>query len=346
MVELHRPKGALGKHCGHRRCDDLRTRVEQLHQPLGGPGCALQLAPHLGHGPRPARHYRRIEHERRQLPDRDAPLEHVVPADPENDGHRAKGDQHHQRDQPGLLPDARHAGAVRRLGVVRKAAAIGVLVRVRLHRAYLVHRLVDVDGDVGHPVLAAAGEPPHAPAEQQDRDEGRRHAEQHQQGQLPAGDEQHHGGARHHQEIAHKHGKAVADHLLQLQGVVGQARNHLAGAGGFEKRRLETENMVEHCPAQIGDDALAGAHHQIETEPGGDGQHGSDRNHGGERLVEKPCIAAAEAVVDHVLHALAERQHAAGSDHQGERRRRDARAVRHQEARETGYRFRRGTHRP
>src|SRR5687768_18211803 len=40
---------------------------------------------------------------------------------------------------------------------------------------------------------------------------------------------------------SHEHGKPVADHLLQQGGIVGQARDHLAGA-----RRLEECRSEEH----------------------------------------------------------------------------------------------------
>jgi len=52
--------------------------------------------------------------------------------------------------------------------------------------------------------------------------------------------------------LRNEHREAVADHLLQLRGVVGQARNHLAGAGRLEERRLEAQNVVEHRAAQVG----------------------------------------------------------------------------------------------
>jgi hypothetical protein len=47
----------------------------------------------------------------------------------------------------------------------RERRAILFLVRVGLHGADLVHRLVDVGGDVGDAVLAVARQAAHAPAE-------------------------------------------------------------------------------------------------------------------------------------------------------------------------------------
>ena len=50
----------------------------------------------------------------------------------------------HRRDQQRALPDALHAGGERRLDALGERAPVLRLVRVRLHRADLVHRLVDV----------------------------------------------------------------------------------------------------------------------------------------------------------------------------------------------------------
>jgi len=57
-------------------------------------------------------------------------------------------------------------------------------------------------------------------------------------------------------------------------------------------------------------------------------------------------IAAAEAVVDHVLHALAEREHAACGDDESGRRRAMRARYRHQEARQTRQGLGRSAHRP
>ena len=70
--------------------------------------------------------------------------------------------------------------------------------------------------------------------------------------------------------------------------------------------------MVEHRPPQVGDDPFTGRHHQIETAPRRSSEHGGERNHRRHRLVEQLRLAAAEAPVDHQLHALPQREDAAG----------------------------------
>ncbi len=92
--------------------------------------------------------------------------------------------------------------------------------------------------------------------------------------------------------------------------------------------------MVEGGAPQVGDHALAGAHHQVEAQPGRAGERGGEHQQRHQRLVEQARLAAAETAVDHQAQPLAERQHAARGDDQGEQRRGDAPAIRREEARE------------
>ena len=62
------------------------------------------------------------------------------------------------------------------LDAFAEARAVDRLVPVRLHRADLVQRLVDVRADVADAILARPGEAPHASAEQDDRRDHQRDA--------------------------------------------------------------------------------------------------------------------------------------------------------------------------
>ena len=112
----------------------------------------------------------RVEHERRQLAGADAAGDDVVAADPQDDADRAEHQQDHGRDEQRTLPDAAQRGARTRLrpASANRARSLG-LVAVRLHRADLVQRLVDVRADVADAILARARELAHAAAEQDDR---------------------------------------------------------------------------------------------------------------------------------------------------------------------------------
>ncbi|MEO8719452.1 MAG: hypothetical protein ABI423_14640 [Burkholderiales bacterium] len=85
---------------------------------------------------------------------------------------------------------------------------------------------------------------------------------------------------------------------------------------------------------QVGDHALAGAHHQIEAKVRGDGERHRQGHGDRERLVEQPRLAAAEAGVDYVLDALPQRQHAGRRDCERAERRGHAPAVRGEKARQ------------
>ena len=93
--------------------------------------------------------------------------------------------------------------------------------------------------------------------------------------------------------------------------------------------RAESKNAgdsVRTCAntrlAQVGDHALADAHHEVEARPGRARQHDGDRHHGGERGIEQARVAAAEPGVHHVAQSLPQHEHAAGRDDQREQARR------------------------
>ena len=87
---------------------------------------------------------------------------------------------HEQR----ALADAQQRRGERALDARAELAAVLGLVAVGLHGADLVQRLVDVGADVGDAVLARARELAHAAAEEDDRHQHQRHADQHEQRQL------------------------------------------------------------------------------------------------------------------------------------------------------------------
>ncbi len=89
--------------------------------------------------------------------------------------------------------------------------------------------------------------------------------------------------------------------------------------------------MPVHGAADVGDDALAGAHHQMEARVGRDRQDHRDGERPGEREVEHARIAAAEAGIHHVLEPLPEREPRDRRDYERRERARDPHLVRAQE---------------
>ena len=139
---------------------------------------------------------------------------------------------------------------------------------------------------------------------------------------MRAGEREHHEAADHQQHVAHRHRRARADHRLEHRGVVGQARDHLAGARQLEVARRQREQVVEHRAPQVGGDALAQPRHEVEARVGGDRHHHDHAEHERERAVELGAAAGDEAAVDHELEALPDREHRRRGEEQRDRRER------------------------
>ena len=200
--------------------------------------------------------------------------------------------------------------------------AVDRLVAVRLHRADLVQRLVDVGADVADAVLARPRQPPHAPAEQHDRRHHQRHPGQHEQRQLGAREREHHQSAGEEQEVADGHRDARADHGLEHRRVVGEARDHLAGTRDLEEAGRQREQVIEHGATQVGGDALAQPGHVVEARERRDRHHGDHDAEQRKRPVEFAGAARDEAAVDHELEPLPDREHRARRDQERDRRQR------------------------
>ena len=84
--------------------------MQQFHQPLGGPGGALQFAPDFGQGGDGARHHHRVDHELHQRAFGHQPGAHVDRADPEHadDAREHQEDHDHRHRRPGADALAGH----------------------------------------------------------------------------------------------------------------------------------------------------------------------------------------------------------------------------------------------
>ena len=237
----------------------------------------------------------RVEHERRELARADPARDDVVAADPQDDADRAEHEHDHRRDQQRALADPRQRGRERGLDALAEAAPVLRLVAVGLHGADLVQRLVDVGADVADAVLARAREPAHAAAEEEDRHDHQRHAGQHEQRELGAGDREHHEPADQQQQVADRHRRARADDGLEHRRVVGEPRDHVAGARDLEEARRQRQQVIEHRAPQIGGDALADPRHEVEARERRHRHHDDDAEHQRERAVELAGVAGARS---------------------------------------------------
>ena len=68
-----------------------------------------------------------------------------------------------------------------------------------------------------------------------------------------------------------------AGQRLDQRGVGSQAREHLAGLGDLEERRVHADHAVIDGAAQVGDHALADPVHQVHAQAGERGEHRGGR---------------------------------------------------------------------
>ena len=333
-VEFHAAGAPRRQDRRHSRGVDRRLGLEEFHQALGRAGRALQVGQHFRYRGDRARRDRAVEDERREIARREAAVEHIVPALPQDHADSAEDDQHDQSDQQGGLADAPHRHFIRGFNVGGEIAPRRVLVHVGLHGAHLVQRLVDEGAHVGNAVLARARGPPHPPADHRDGQHDQRRKHKHDERELEIGDEQHAKRAHEEQHVAQRKRKSVADDRLEQGRVVGQAGDHFACPDGFEIARGEPQDVVEHRAADIRDHALAGAEHQEEARVRRKRKQRGQTEHCDQRTIEHFGTGRGKAGVDHIAQALAEREHARGSDQQGAHRARDAQPVGREEPRQ------------
>ena len=260
---------------------------------------------------------------------------------PQDDADRAEHEHDHRSDEGCALPNPLAGGLERGLHALAEAPAIGALMAIRLHRADLVQRLVDIRTDVADAVLARARELLHAAPEQDNRHDDERHTGQHEQRELDARDRQHHETSEQQQEVAHRHRGARSDDCLEHRSVVGETRNDLARARGFEPARRQPQQMVEDRAAKIGGDAFSDPRDEVEARERRDRHHDDDDQHQGQRAIELGGVAGAEAAVDDPFQPLADRKHRARGDEQCDCRCRDLPSIRTQISANAGKRLER-----
>ena len=257
IAQVYSPQGR------HRQRDRISRRADRgfdlkkFEQPLGGTGGTLQVAHHFADRARRTGHEDRVKHERRQLTRGNAAGDDIVAANPENDADRTEHQQDHDRDQHRTLPYPLQRCPERTFDSCTEFAPVLCLVTVGLHGANFMQCFVDVGADLADTILRAPRELAHPTTEENDRHQHQRHPDQHQEGELRAGQRQHHEPPDHQQDVANGHRCARSDHRLEHRRIVGQARDYLARAHHFKIARWQRQQMIEHCAPQVGGNALA-----------------------------------------------------------------------------------------
>ena len=325
VIEAHLAARRAGKGCGPRRRRDVGLGGEQIDQPLGRAGGALQFADDLGDGAGGAGHHHGIEDEGRKFAGGNTPLHDVVAADPQDGADGAEDEDDDQGRQDRAHTYAADGDGEGRLDAPVEAGAVDGLVAEGLDGAHRVQAFLDMGADVRHPVLAGARKAAHPAPDQNDRRHHQRHHQENERAQLGAGDRQHHHAADQQKQVSERDRRGGPDEDLQQRGVGGDAREHLAGAGELEETGAEADDVAEDGLPDVADHPLAEPGYQIEPRIAGPGQHHDDAEKGEQGVVQKRGIAAGEALIDQPPQAQAHHQHRAGGDgkrHQRPRHRR------------------------
>ena len=194
------------------------------------------------------------------------------------------------------------------------------LVGEGLERAHRADQLGGIGGGIGEGVLGGARAPAHHAAERDQRQHDHRDGAEHEGGEPRARHQHHGGGAEEQHDVAQRDRDRGADRGLDLGGVGGEPRYQFAGLRGVEERRREDGDAVEHRVAQIGDDALADAGHEVVAHGAREREHGHHRDHDAEIFVDQTGAVGVEAVVDHAANRDRHREGRQRGDEKGGQR--------------------------
>ncbi|KAG1194599.1 hypothetical protein G6F35_013376 [Rhizopus arrhizus] len=226
----------------------------------------------------------------------------------------------HQQDGAGgdqrLRTDAAARGLDRVAKRVVEAAAFVWLTGMGLHRTHRTEGLAGQAVGIGDAVLAVARDGAQLARADDDRQHRQRDAEQRPCGQPRAGDEQHRQAADHGHAAAQGDRHRRTDHAAQQFGVGGQPRDQLTAAAAIVEAGAQLDQVRVQLAAQVGDDLFAQQRHEVEARGGAQRHHHRHQHQQGEGTVD--LAAAAEAVVDHLLHGRWQAQRGCRGHSQGE----------------------------
>jgi hypothetical protein len=174
-------------------------------------------------------------------------------------------------------------------------------------------RLLGTRAEIGHLLLRGTGQLALAPAEEDQRQHHDRHHQQHDAGQLGAGDQQQHQRAQHHHRTAQILRHRRAHQRLQHRDIGRHARQDVAGAGGLEERGRQADDVVEQLAPDIRRHPLTQPGHQRVARRGGQAEQRHHHEHDQRGAVQLGG-AAGEALVDQMAHPLPQPQQQTGCE--------------------------------
>ncbi len=330
--------GGCGGRIGGRH--DGGVRVQQLHQPFGGPGGAQQVAIDLAQHAGGTGQDDHVQHRLAQVASADVAAHHGLGALVQAPQQRGRGGDDDESHQHRARLGAAHGGVEGGVGGGVETCRLAAFGGVALHHRNGVQHLGGNRAGVGHPVLAVARQFAHPPAKpdagQHDQHQHAQHLEHH----IGVGIHQHGQRAHAHHRVAQAHAQRRAHHGLHQRGVGGEAAQHLARLRGLEERRALVQHMAVHRVAQVGGDAFAEPAHGVEA--GGGKQPEAHRHREQFDEMRFQChdlrtpVGQAEAVVHQAFEGDREHQRGRRRQHQEQPGQCDAAPVRPQERAEAG----------
>ena len=294
---------------------DVRLGLQQFRQPLRSTGGAQQVAIDFRQGAERARQQAAIEDEGGDGAAADASCGHIDRALPDDPGDRAEQQEDDDCGHHCAQQDALPGGDEDALDGIAKARGLAVLLVEGLDDLHRPQHFAGDGADVGNAALAGGRNRAHTPAEQGQRNDDQRNAEQHHSGELGRKREQDRGAGDTKDQVAQRDGYGGADDLLDDGGVDRHSRGNLGRAVLLEESGREAQQVAMHRKADVGDSALAKPRDEVEADRGGE-RHDSDQ----EQQIFKPAGDVAggtgtggEAFVDDQLEGVGDAEVAAAA---------------------------------
>ena len=164
------------------------------------------------------------------------PGQHVLRADPQDDDDAGEHQEDHNGGERGARPGRLTGGPEGALDRAGEPRAREPLVGECLQRAGGPDELGRIGRSVGELVLRLARAAAHRATERHQRQHDHRNGTQHEAGKPRARHHHHDRGAQEQHQVAQRDRDRGAHRRLDLRGVRGEPRHHLAGLGRIEER--------------------------------------------------------------------------------------------------------------
>ena len=279
------PSGSAGAFSGLVICGS-RSSISKIRAP--GRGRALGGAQHVPERPHRRDQHQQIRVERGELPDRQRSVDHVAPADQQDQGQAEVRQEADQRRVPRLDPRREHLLVEHPRHRVLEAAELALLLGERLDHADAGHVLLGLRGQLGDPLLRLLNRRPR-PAAVQPRDhDHERHRRERQRRQRRLEREHRDRREPDRQDRLGDEDQAVPEEEADRLQVDGGARHQLPGLLAVEERELERLQGRVQRLAQVDFD---GQRHPPRDQPARRAQRqpgqagGEDREHPHDQMV-------------------------------------------------------------